>query len=102
MRSSGVSVRACIIWPPTRSPAKRKADRTTPRGLARPRRATVIASKPNEPAIPVVSAYSAPSTLTAPPSPAKAPHTTMTDVITKGTDMPAVLAAVELAPTALN
>ncbi|CAB4809650.1 unannotated protein [freshwater metagenome] len=62
----------------------------------------MIASKPKEPATPAVSAYSLPITWTAPPNPARAPQITITDVITKGTDIPAVFAASVFAPTDLN
>ena len=58
----GVVVLACIVRPPARSEAKRSAARNVPSGLALPRSATVIASKPKDPATPAVKAYSLPST----------------------------------------
>ncbi len=93
---------ACIVKPPARSAAKRIAARTVPTGCARPNNATVIASNPNEPAAPAVKACSLPRICTAPPSPANAPQITMTEVITNGTDIPAVFAANVFAPTARN
>ena len=92
----------CIALPPARRAPKSNAAKTVPIGWARPSNATVIASKPKEPAISAVSAYSLPSTWTAPPRPAKPPQIAMGPVKTNGTDIPAVLAALLLAPTARN
>jgi hypothetical protein len=38
----------------------------------------------------------------APPNPAKPPHINIVDVVTNGTEIPAVLAALALEPTARN
>ena len=63
--SIGVVVLACIVNPPALSAPNKRAAKTVPSGFALPNNATVIASKPKDPAIPAVSAYSLPSTCTA-------------------------------------
>ena len=90
------------MTPPVRRAANKNAATTVPSGAALPSKATVIASKPSEPPIPLVNACSVPRTCTAPPNPASAPHKTIVRVVTNGIEIPADLAAFALDPTALN
>ena len=102
--SMGVEVAACIEDPPARSPPIRMPANTTPIGLLLPSSATVMASNPISPAIPLPSAYSVapPRIWLAPAMPARPPAITMTPASARLTLIPAVRAAFGLAPTARN
>src|SRR5690606_24434579 len=98
--SIGVPVRACIVTPPARRAPNSSPAATVPHGFARPRSATVIASKPIPPEMCTLPCRSVPSAWAAPARPASAPAMTNTAMYAPDTDMPAVFAAFGFSPTA--
>ncbi len=98
------TVAACIDEPPARRPPIRMPANTTPIGLLLPSSATVMASNPISPAMPLPRAYSVapPRIWLAPAMPARPPAMIMTPASARLTLMPAVRAAFGLAPTARN
>lgn len=100
MMSMGVCVTDCMTKPPALSAPKSRPDQNTPHARERPSSATVMASKPSEPAMPPVRNCSVPCTCAEPARPASRPATVMATTVTAPTFMPAVRAAAWLAPTA--
>ena len=100
--STLVPVVVCMAVPPAVRAPKSSPARTVPSGRDRPSRATVMASKPTDPAMEVVRLCCVPSTGPVAARPHSAPETTMTRAVTRGTPIPAVRAACGLEPVARN
>src|SRR5690606_21994054 len=100
--SIGVPVVICMFTAPAWNAPKSKPAKKVPHGVERPSRATVIASKPSEPAMPAVSTFSVPATCATPAAPASAPARAIARMVVRATLMPAVCAASGLCPTARN
>lgn len=75
--STGTPVSVCMVTPPARRAPKSRPANSTPTGWDRPSSATVIASKPKDPATEVFSVLSVPATWVAPARPARPPEIAM-------------------------
>ena len=107
VRVNGVWAMLCMASPPACSPPNNSPASTIPRGLDRPSRATVIASKPIDPTMPADSGTGTPdavgpSAACTPASPARAPASTMVITVVRCDAHPRGRGGVRVGPHRLD